>query len=490
MNVLIFEDNEGDFLLVQEYLLEGIPKAIITHVEFLADGLKALENNFFDVILLDLSLPDSKGENSINQLKLLTHQPPIIVLTGSNDKQTGINSLRLGVQDYLVKDEINETILQKTISYSIERKNNQQQLEQNEKRFRALIENSTDGLAEINSDGVITEMSQSALKILGYSAKVALSFATLDFVHPDDLKKVLLIFNLILSEHNKVKSTQFRVKTAAGNYIWLEANFHNLLHEPAVKAVVLNFRDITNRIQSEQDRKALIDELTASNTDLKQYTYLASHNLRAPLTNLLSIINLMDVDSIKDDENTMILFQAFKESTLQLNETLNDMIDVVLVKKMANIALEEIVFDDVYQKVSKLLRQRLLQCGAQLQADFSAVSTVYFDSAYLENIFINLIGNAIKYSARERTLQLSIFSKNIDGAVQLVFSDNGIGMDMQVVKDKIFGLYQRFHTNEDSKGLDLYMVQSQMNALGGSISVDSALNKGTTFTLLFKKTVV
>ena len=158
MNVLIIEDNEGDFLLVEAYLLEGIPAAIITHVEFLADGLKAVENNNFDVILLDLSLPDSKGENSIRQLKLLSHQPPIIVLTGSSDKQIGINSLRLGVQDYLVKDEINETILQKSISYNIERKNSQQQLERSEKRFRALIENSTDGLAEINKDGLITEM--------------------------------------------------------------------------------------------------------------------------------------------------------------------------------------------------------------------------------------------------------------------------------------------------------------------------------------------
>jgi PAS domain S-box-containing protein len=489
MNVLIIEDNEGDFLLVQEYLLEGIPEAVITHVEFLSEALKAIVKNNFDVILLDLSLPDSKGENSISQLKLLAHQPPIIVLTGSIDKQTGINSLRLGVQDYLVKDEINETILQKSISYSIERKNNQQQLEQNEKRFRALIENSTDGLAELNSDGEITEMSQSALNILGYPTKVALSFATLDFVHPDDLKKVLLIFNLIVSEHNKVKSTQFRVKRANGNYIWLEANFHNLLHEPAVNAVVLNFRDITNRIQNEQDRKALIDELTASNTDLKQYTFLASHNLRAPLTNLISIINIMDWELIKD-ENCLVLLQAFKESTFKLNDTLNDMIEVVLVKKMDNIALKEIAFEDIYQKAIKTLQPQLLQSGAMLQTDFAAVPHVYFDAIYLENVFTHLISNAVKYAATDRILQLNITSYFKEGEIQLVFADNGMGMDMQVVKDKIFGLYQRFHNNEDSKGLDLYMVRSQMNALGGTISVHSTLNKGTTFTLLFKKAVI
>ena len=489
MNVLLIEDNEGDFLLVQTYLLEGIPEAIITHVEFLAEGLKALENTFFDVILLDLSLPDSKGENSITQLKLLKQQPPIIVLTGSSDKQIGINSLRLGVQDYLVKDEINETILHKSISYSIERKNNQQQLEQSEKRFRALIENSTDGLAEINSDGVVIEMSQSALNILGYTTKVNLSFVNLNFIHPDDLKRILLLFNLIVSEHNKVKSTQFRVKRASGNYIWLEANFHNLLHEPAVNAVVLNFRDITGRIQNEQDRKALIDELTTSNTDLKQYTYMASHNLRAPLTNLISIINIIDWEVIKDD-TCISLLNAFKESTYKLNDTLNDMIEVVLVKKMANITVKEIAFDNVYQMAVQLLQPQLLQSGAILHTDFASAPLVYFDVVHLKNIFTILIGNAIKYAATERTLQLNITSNIKDGEIQLVFSDNGIGMDMEVVKDKIFGLYQRFHNKDDSKGLGLYMVRSQMNTHGGSISVDSTLNKGTIFTLLFKRIIV
>jgi len=489
MNVLIIEDNEGDFFLVHEYLLEGIPNAVTTHVSFLADGLNAIENNFFDVILLDLSLPDSKGDNSINQLKLLAQQPPIIVLTGTSDKQMGINSLRLGVQDYLVKDEINGTILQKSIRYSIERKNSLHRLEQNEKRFRALIENSTDGLAEINSNGVITEMSQSALKILGYSSKVDLNFSTLNFVHPDDLKKILLLFNHILPEHNKIKATQFRVKRADGNYIWLEANFHNLLHEPAVNAVILNFRDITSRIQNEQDRKILIDELTASNTDLKQYTYLASHNLRAPLTNLISIINIMDWDVIKD-ENCLSLFKAFKESTFQLNDTLNDMIEVVLVKKMINITLKEISFEEVYHKSIQLLQTQVPQLGEILTADFTAVPLVYFDAVYLENIFTNLISNAVKYAAPERPLQIKIKAYFKDDTIQLECTDNGIGMDMEVVKDKIFGLYQRFHNNEDAKGLGLYMVQSQLNALGGSIGVNSTLNKGTTFTLTFKKVAV
>lgn len=486
MKVLIIEDNKGDFILVQEYLLEAFPSAAIIHAEFLAAALLVLETQQVDVILLDLSLPDSNGDQSINKIKLITNEPPIIVLTGSNDKQTGINSLRLGVQDYLIKDEINETVLQKSISYSIERKLNQQQLEQNEKRFRALIENSTEGLAVLKATGEVTEMSQPALKILGLPVNTILNIALADFIHPDDITKVSSAFNGIVNEFNKVRSLQFRVKKANGNYIWLDTYFHNLLHEAAVNAIVVNFRDITIKMQYDQERIALINELTASNNDLKQYTFLATHNLRAPLTNLLSIINLLDWNEIEDETNLMLL-KAFKESTLQLNDTLNDMIEIILIKKMENLALKDLALKEIFNKVMATYHLRMEAVGAVIEVNFTEEPIVNFDEVCMENIFSNLIGNALKYAAANRKLVLKICTRNFDGATQLIFSDNGTGMDMTQIKDKIFGLYQRFHHNSESKGIGLYLVKSQLNALGGGIDVQAAIDEGTTFTLTFKK---
>ncbi len=342
ISVLIVEDNLGDFLLVEEYLFEAFPNIVTRHSEMLADALQTLKQEVFDVILLDLSLPDSDGYNSITQIISLVANLPIIVLTGSNDKQIGINSLRLGVQDYLIKDDITSAVLQKSISYSIERKKSQHQLQENEKRFRALIENSMDGLAVLTKDGEITEMSQPALNILGYPPDTPLGLTTENFVHPDDVKKVMQAFTVIIKEHNKVQSAQFRIMQPDGNYIWLDTSFHNLLHEPAVNAVVLNFRDITSRKKNEEERKVLIDELTAINADLKQYTYIASHNLRAPLTNLISIINLLNWQTITDEN--AVLLQAFRDSTFQLNDTLNDLIEVILIKKAGNLVVKEYSF--------------------------------------------------------------------------------------------------------------------------------------------------
>jgi len=486
LQVLIIEDNKGDFILVTDYLSEAFPLANIIHCSYLAAAITVLKQQPIDIILLDLTLPDSKGEQSINQLKALPGVPPVIVLTGFADKETGINSLKLGVQDYLVKDDISSAILQKSILYSIERERIQVQMTQSEKRFRSLIENSTDGLALLNKDGYIIEMSNTTSKILGYPATEVIGISTPGFLHPEDVRKVFKLFSAVVIETNKVLDADFRVLSPQGEYIWLETNFHNLLHDTAVNAVVLNFRDITSRKKNEEEKKQLISELTKSNAELKQYTYITSHNLRAPLTNLISIINLIEWDKITD-ANTRLLLKAFKESTFQLNETLNDLMEAILIKKSGNRKQTALLFSDITDKVTRSLNSLIVHSCATITSNFVNAPTVQFDAVYLESIFTNLLSNALKYASPERRLQVNIQSYLVEDGVELIFADNGIGMDMTVIKERIFGLHQRFHNNADSKGIGLYLVQSQMNALGGSIKVTSTINVGTTFTLKFKK---
>jgi signal transduction histidine kinase len=104
---------------------------------------------------------------------------------------------------------------------------------------------------------------------------------------------------------------------------------------------------------------------------------------------------------------------------------------------------------------------------------------------YMESIFLNLITNAVKFQRPGNRPVINIKTTNKDNIVQLHFTDNGVGMDWQKVKNKIFGLYQKFHSNQDSKGIGLYLVHAQVNALGGSINLQTELDKGTTFTISF-----
>lgn len=108
----------------------------------------------------------------------------------------------------------------------------------------------------------------------------------------------------------------------------------------------------------------------------------------------------------------------------------------------------------------------------------------------MESIFLNLITNAIKYSKDGEVPKLYIHAEIVNNMVKLYFEDEGKGMDFEKVKGKIFRLYQRFHHNADSKGIGLYLVHSQITALGGSIEVSTFVDKGSVFVLTFKQACI
>lgn len=252
LRILLVEDNEGDFILVSEYLNQSIHNCSFEHKTMLEDALLALREETFDIILLDLTLPDSNGADSIIEVVALAGTTPVIVLTGNSDKQFGIDSLKLGVEDYLVKDEVNAAILSKSISYSIERKKNQLQLARNERRFRALIENSTDGLLVIAASGDTQEISPMGKKILGHPEEHLIGKPAFYLLHPDDRAIAKHAFNNVLNTPGQVNYSEFRIQMPDGQYKWIENTFHNLLNEPSVAAIVANFRDITERKVAEE----------------------------------------------------------------------------------------------------------------------------------------------------------------------------------------------------------------------------------------------
>ena len=244
--------------------------------------------------------------------------------------------------------------------------------------------------------------------------------------------------------------------------------------------------DITKRKEDELERKQLIKQLTKHNHELKQFSFITTHNLRAPLTNLLSICKLIKTDNITDTR-TLNLIEGFKTSTHDLNDTLNDLIKILIVKEEIDIITENLDFSLILQKVKTIVNIKLKEIGALIEEDFSDMPIVNFNSLYLESIFLNLLTNAIKYRHQDRQLIIKVKTKKeVDGRVRLIFSDNGVGMNMNYIKGKIFGLHQRFHNNIDGKGMGLYLIHTQIAALGGTIEVESEEEVGTTFTIYFK----
>jgi PAS domain S-box-containing protein len=244
-------------------------------------------------------------------------------------------------------------------------------------------------------------------------------------------------------------------------------------------------RDITDEKKQEREKEQLIRELTQNNKDLKQFSYITSHNLRAPLSNLIGLLNLVEDIPIENLELQEIL-SGFNKSTHLLNDTINDLVKVIVIKDHPSIKKEAVFIQEIFENVFGQLNFQIELHKPIIKLDFEKVSIININKAYIESILLNLLTNSIKYKSENRKLKITITTHEIDDTVVLIFKDNGIGIDLVRNRDKVFGLYQRFHNYPDSKGLGLYLVKSQVETMGGTIEIESEVNKGTTFTLTFK----
>ena len=244
-------------------------------------------------------------------------------------------------------------------------------------------------------------------------------------------------------------------------------------------------RDISDEKRQEKEKEQLILELTQTNKDLKQFSYITSHNLRAPLSNLTGLLTLVDDIEIEDSELKEIL-DGFNKSTQLLNETVNDLTKVMIIKDNPSIQKEKVLLNEVFENIFGQLQFQIDLHKPIFTIDFNKVDTLFINKPYIESILLNLLTNALKYKSDSQKLKITITTSQQADTTILKFKDNGIGIDLKRHGAKVFGLYQRFHNYPDSKGLGLYLVKSQVEAMGGSIKIESMVNKGTTFTLTFK----
>jgi PAS domain S-box-containing protein len=245
-------------------------------------------------------------------------------------------------------------------------------------------------------------------------------------------------------------------------------------------------RDVTKEKIQQREREQLIRELTQNNKDLKQFSYITSHNFRAPLSNLTGLLHLLEDVPIENEELQEIL-NGFKRSTHLLNETIEDLVKVVIIKDNPSILKEDISIKEIFENVFFQLNNQINLYKPTIKFDIDENVTIHINKAYMESIILNLMSNALKYRSLDKPPKISIKATEKENFVNLIIKDNGIGIDLNKNGDKIFGLYQRFHNYPDSKGLGLYLVKSQIEAMGGTIEVESQVGKGTQFTLTFIK---
>jgi PAS domain S-box-containing protein len=343
------------------------------------------------------------------------------------------------------------------------------------------FELSPDLLCIAGYDGYFKKINPTVSKTLGYTNEELFSRPIDSFVHIEDRGITSKKRNNIIQD-NALLNFENRYVTKSGEIVWLSWTSMPIKSEKVVFAIA---KIITHKKKLEEDRNALLTNLTKINNDLKQLTYSTSHDLRLPVSNLLSVFNLLDITKIQDEE-TLEFIGMLKSSTENLKDTLNGYVDALSQKNVLNIHTEELDLNDCLNVSLQSLRSLIQASKAKIHVDFTSFIKVNFNKVYLESIFLNLITNAIKYAKSESHPVISIRTKLANGEKQLIFADEGLGFDMDKVKDKVFGLNQKFHNHADSKGIGLYLVHNHVISLGGRIAIESKLNEGTRFIISFR----
>jgi signal transduction histidine kinase len=231
-----------------------------------------------------------------------------------------------------------------------------------------------------------------------------------------------------------------------------------------------------------QELKHANQELVQQNNQLEQFAFIAAHNLRSPLARILGLAHLLEFPTDANDSAAVI--KRIVDATKDLDHVIRDLNTILDVKKHTS-NLTDIHLPTALARVTKTLEREIDETQTTVQADFHAADHVHAVPPYIESILFNLLSNAIKYRKPEHPPQIQVRTFLEGNHVVMRVSDNGLGIDLEKHANSIFSLYKRFHLHTEGRGLGLYLIKTQMTAVGGHVEVESTLGVGTTFVLHF-----
>tara|TARA_R110002051_G_scaffold64139_1_gene116740 strand:+ start:20786 stop:21838 length:1053 start_codon:yes stop_codon:yes gene_type:complete len=347
-------------------------------------------------------------------------------------------------------------------------------------KLNHFFDSSTDMLCIATYEGYFEDVNPAFVKLLGFTKEELLSKKINDFVFEED-KDITQTTRDSLHENNKLISFQNRYVKKNGDIIWLSWSAVPVNEEKLVYAIA---KDITDEMTLKNERVLEFAKLKMVNEDLVRLNYTTSHDLRAPMNNLISLFSVLDY-SLINDEDTLQILRYMEVSAKGVKDSLENYLNLVENASKGQNSLTEVYFENVLAKTQSTLGSIIKSSNTKIESNFSDCKSTYFNNAYMESIFLNLITNSIKYTIPGNFPSIEIKTKLKDGKNMLFFKDYGRGIDMNENGNKIFGLNQRFNNEQEGKGVGLFLIKNQINSLGGTISVASCPNKGTEFRIVF-----
>ncbi|NJB37204.1 sensor histidine kinase [Croceivirga sp. JEA036] len=356
-------------------------------------------------------------------------------------------------------------------------------------KFRGLMESAPDAMVITDERGRIQLINNQAELLFGYSLR-ELFKKPVTLLTPTSLRDLEVFYGKDFYKNPKnilfKSSHDLFITNKEGKYIPAQISVNPVATAEGT-LISIAIRDITEQkraeykiLETNQNLRHTTTKLKTQNKQLEDFTHITSHNLRSPVSNLNTLLGFYK--EAEDDEERALIFEKFETVVDHLTSTLNTLIDSLTVKNNRGEVLETSM-SQTFKKTKEMLGPNLQKTGTSITVDFSQLDTLRYNPIYLESIFLNLMSNGIKYRSPNRAAHIKIRTILEGSKAFLEFADNGLGIDLQRYGHKIFGLNKVFHRNPEARGVGLFMTKAQVEAMGGSIRVDSKVDVGTTFTI-------
>ncbi|SDX45708.1 PAS domain S-box protein [Flavobacterium degerlachei] len=362
-----------------------------------------------------------------------------------------------------------------------ERKSAEKKALNTQQKIESLI-NTVDGIVwECDVETLhFSFISKKVKDILGYNPEEWTSNPNFwkDHIHPDDSQWVQQ-FCKTNTDANLNHDFEYRMIAKSGASVWLRDIVNIIIENGRATSMRGIMIDITETKKAEKELNNSFNLVTEQNQRLLNFSYIVSHNLRSHTSNISSIVNLIEISETQEERDEMV--QLLKTVSESLNDTMVHLNEVINIRTNIGLVSQSIDLKQYIDTAQNVLTEQIALNDVSITTTIPKNVMVNYNPAYLESILYNIISNSIRYRHPERKPEISIdwFLENDMNVLQI--SDNGVGIDLVKNADKIFGMYKTFSNNPDSKGIGLFITKNQIEAMGGSITVESQPNMGTTF---------
>ena len=355
-------------------------------------------------------------------------------------------------------------------------------LELSKKEYKTLFEENVAGIFLTRLNGEFVRWNQAFEKIFGYKSNEFQKINAEALYEKKTFRKKYI--KELKSNNGTLLNYLLPTIDKDGQRILLNANISliNINGEEFIQGTVF---DITEKKKIEDEIIGVNKELTLKNQDLLEFNYMISHNVRSPLSNIIGLISLLEMDSKIKEHVGYDLFSEIKHSAIRLDDTLHDLNSILDLRKHEKSPLKPVSVREMLEIV--LLGFNYKKANFSIKINQKGEDLVLTNRVYLKNIYYNLLSNSIKYRSNKRKLKINISLIDGKNFFILKVEDNGIGFNQKKYKDLIFKSFKQINDSAEGKGLGLSLIDTQVKMLGGNIKVLSAVDKGTSFTIQLPK---